>query len=113
MAVSNQRTIASPKEYSGIGIHSGEERKLCFLPAEPDTGIVFVRTDIDKKPSIPAVIDNVVNKLRRTALASNGVEVETVEHLLAAAIGMGVDNLIVEINGSEVPGGDGSDPAGP
>lgn len=108
MHVGKQKTIAAPREYKGTGIHSGEEVTLRFLPAETDTGIVFVRTDIDSKPKIQATIDNVVDRLRRTALAQNGVEVETVEHLLAAATGLGVDNLIVEIDGPEVPGGDGS-----
>lgn len=108
MRAGKQRTIATAREYTGTGIHSGEEVTLRFLPAEPDTGIVFARTDIDSNPRIPATIDNVVVRLRRTALARNGVEVETVEHLLAAATGLGVDNLVIEISGMEVPGGDGS-----
>ncbi|MFC1671610.1 UDP-3-O-acyl-N-acetylglucosamine deacetylase [Planctomycetota bacterium] len=106
--MSNQRTISSPQEYSGIGIHSGKKVTLRFLSAEPDTGIVFVRSDIDSKPGIKATIDNVTSKLRRTVLTRDGVEVETVEHLLATVAGLGIDNLTVEINGSEVPGGDGS-----
>jgi UDP-3-O-[3-hydroxymyristoyl] N-acetylglucosamine deacetylase/3-hydroxyacyl-[acyl-carrier-protein] dehydratase len=108
MQSSNQRTIASPKEYSGTGIHSGKEVTLRFLPADPDTGIVFVRSDLESKPRIKATIENVISKLRRTVLARNGVEIETVEHLLASAAGLGIDNLVVEIDGSEVPGGDGS-----
>lgn len=108
MPEDKQRTIAAACEYTGTGIHSGKEIALRFLPADVDTGIVFVRTDIDSKPVIPAVIDNVISKLRRTVLAQNGVEIETVEHLLATATGVGIDNLIVEINGAEVPGGDGS-----
>ena len=106
--VSNQRTIANPCEYTGIGIHTGKEVTLRFVPAEPDTGISFVRTDIESRPAVKADINNVVMKLRRTVLSQNDTEVETVEHLLAAATGMGIDNLIVEMNGSEVPGGDGS-----
>lgn len=107
-AACNQNTIARTIEYAGTGIHTGQTVTLRFLPAEPDSGITFVRTDIDTKPLIHANIDNVVTKLRRTVLASNGVEVETVEHLLAAAAGLGVDNLTIEIDGPEVPGGDGS-----
>ena len=108
MHAGKQKTIAAPREYKGSGIHSGKQVTLRFVPAEADTGIVFVRTDIDSKPRIQATLDNVMDKLRRTALAQNGVEVETVEHLLAAATGLGVDNLVIEIDGPEIPGGDGS-----
>ncbi len=108
MSEEKQRTIKREIEYEGVGIHSGRPVKVRFLPAEPDTGIVFVRVDIPSRPSVRAVIDNAESRLRRTVLSDGEAEVETVEHLLAAAFGMGVDNMIVEVDGIELPSADGS-----
>lgn len=108
-----QGTIAKAVTISGVGVHSGSEVHLKLLPAAPDTGIVFRRTDRDIEPSanrlIPAHIDYVVGSFLGTTIRNEqGVSVATVEHLLAALAGCAVDNLIVEIDGPEVPIIDGS-----
>ena len=92
----------------GVGLHSGESVHLRLRPGEPDSGVVFVRTDLDGSPKVRACIENVVEKPRRTALRHGGAEVHTVEHFLAAAQGTGLDNLIVEMDRAELPGMDGS-----
>ncbi|RKY87614.1 UDP-3-O-[3-hydroxymyristoyl] N-acetylglucosamine deacetylase [candidate division KSB1 bacterium] len=106
--ITTQRTIKRSVEYSGIGLHTGNKTILHFKPAPPDTWIKFVRTDLDGKPEIPALIDNVVDISRGTTLGKNGVQVHTVEHVLAAVAGLQIDNLIIEINTNEPPVGDGS-----
>lgn len=103
-----QRTIRIPQECRGVGVHSGEEVTLSIKPAPPDTGIIFVRTDLKNKPSIPAHISSVADTRNATTIGTGTATVSTVEHLMAAARGMGIDNLIVEINGPEVPIMDGS-----
>ena len=91
-----------------MGLHTGVATTVRVGPAPADSGVVFVRTDLPGKPRIPASVDRVVDRGRRTALAEAGAEVHTVEHLLSACHGMGVDDLVVEIDGVEVPGMDGS-----
>ncbi len=103
-----QYTLRTPVEVTGVGLHTGEETQVRVAPAPPDHGIEFVRTDIDDAPSVPALIGNQSPKDRRTRLVRDRVEVETVEHFLAACKGLGVDNLRVEMSGSEFPGVDGS-----
>ena len=103
-----QKTISRSVSCSGIGIHTGEKASLTFKPAEVDTGIQFIRTDIDGRPRIPAVIDNVNSINRGTALGVGEVGVHTVEHVLAAVSGLGIDNLLIEVDGVEVPAADGS-----
>src|SRR5574341_834402 len=103
-----QSTIRIPQKCSGIGVHTGEEVSLTVRPAPPDTGIVFVRTDLKNKPSIPAHISTVIDTLNATTIGTGTVTVSTIEHIMAAARGMGIDNLIIEINGPEVPIMDGS-----
>lgn len=103
-----QRTIQKPAELTGVGLHTGEETTVRVKPAEPGTGIVFVRTDIPGYARIPVTITQRTVSERRTALGRDGVEVHTIEHLLSAAVGLGLDNLEVEINGVELPGMDGS-----
>jgi UDP-3-O-[3-hydroxymyristoyl] N-acetylglucosamine deacetylase/3-hydroxyacyl-[acyl-carrier-protein] dehydratase len=103
-----QHTLRTPVEVTGIGLHSGEETKVRVAPAPPDHGIEFVRIDIEDAPSVPAFIANQSPKDRRTRLVRDRVEVETVEHFLAACKGLGVDNLRVEMTGPEFPGVDGS-----
>lgn len=103
-----QHTLRTPVEVTGIGLHTGEETRVRVAPAPPDHGIEFVRTDIEDAPSVPALIGNQSPKDRRTRLVRDRVEVETVEHFLAACKGLGVDNLRVEMSGSEFPGVDGS-----
>ncbi len=103
-----QRTIGRPAELEGIGLFSGLRTRVRMLPAPVDTGVSFTRVDLPGRPRIPANASTAAIKPRRTSVAIDGAEVETVEHLLAAAGGLSIDNLEVEINGVEVPGGDGS-----
>lgn len=103
-----QRTLKTAAELTGVGLHSGETIHARLLPAPPDQGIEFVRTDLDDAPPIPAKISFYAEKDRRTQLQRGGAEVDTVEHLLSACQGLRVDNLTVELSGSEVPGLDGS-----
>lgn len=111
MIQERQRTIVTPVEVSGRGLHTGEETTVRFVPADPNSGIRFVRTDLPDRPSLPARIDHAidhVNDPRRTTLSDGTVQIGTVEHLLAAIAGLGIDNLDVEINSSEPCEPDGS-----
>ncbi len=103
-----QQTIARPVGCSGIGIHTGNKAQLTFRPAEENTGVVFVRGDIESKPWIPALVENVNQVMRGTTIAKNGYMVHTVEHVMAAVAGMGIDNILIEVDGIEAPAGDGS-----
>ncbi len=103
-----QHTIRSEVKISGTGVHTGAEVDLILKPSRPGTGIVFQRTDLPDKPIIKADCDLVVDTSRGTTIEYNGARVSTVEHLLAALVGMGVDNVVVELNGPEVPIIDGS-----
>jgi UDP-3-O-[3-hydroxymyristoyl] N-acetylglucosamine deacetylase/3-hydroxyacyl-[acyl-carrier-protein] dehydratase len=103
-----QRTVRSTAEARGVGLHTGAATTVRVGPAPADAGVVFVRTDMPGRPRIPADALHVVDRGRRTALAEGGAEVHTIEHLLAACHGLGVENLVVEIDGVEVPGMDGS-----
>ena len=107
-----QVTLAREVSYRGIGLHTGEECRLVFHPAPEDTGIVFVRVDLPGKPEVRVCPENAVYEEhhgRRTILRAGEAEVHTVEHLLAAVGGMGIDNLRIELDARE-PGepGDGS-----
>lgn len=104
----NQRTIARPVGCQGVGLHTGEPVAMRLLPSPPDAGISFVRTDLPYRDAIPARADYVADVALATTLASNGASVGTVEHLLAALAGLGVDNVAVEVRGPEVPIMDGS-----
>jgi len=106
--VALQRTIARPATCAGVGLHTGETATVRFVPAPRDTGIVFVRTDLPSRPRIPAVAANRIAQPRRTAIQCGDAEVHTVEHLISAAVGIGIDNLEVELAGPEAPGFDGS-----
>ena len=104
----NQRTLKEPISCEGIGLHSGAPVKLNLIPAPVNSGIVFVRTDLDRPVSIPALSEFVVDTSLATTLGRDGVRVGTVEHLLAALAGLGIDNLRIELNGPEIPIMDGS-----
>lgn len=106
-----QHTIRRHARAVGIGLHSGEKVALTIKPAPEDTGIVFVRTDIEPRTLIPAKPNFVVDTRFATTIGSGKVTVSTIEHLMAAFAGAGVDNVMVEIDGPEVPVMDGS--AGP
>ncbi len=103
-----QQTIRNVIEFSGIGLHTGCAVNMRILPSGEDTGITFVRKDISGSPEIKAVSSNVVATSYATSLGSKGVTVSTVEHILSAFYGLGVDNAIVELDGPEVPIMDGS-----
>ena len=103
-----QQTLAALVSYSGIGLHSGKNVNMCMLPAEADTGIVFIRTDLPDKPEIAAKPANVSSTLKATTLSENGAEVFTVEHLMAAFSMLGIDNCRIEMDSPEPPVTDGS-----
>src|SRR6202035_2481459 len=102
-----EQTIASPIEVSGTGLHSGAPVTMRLLPAPAGSGIVFRRTDLDDFEN-PAIGRNVAKVSYATSLMRQGVLISTTEHLLSALIGMGVDNVIVEVDNLEVPILDGS-----
>jgi UDP-3-O-[3-hydroxymyristoyl] N-acetylglucosamine deacetylase/3-hydroxyacyl-[acyl-carrier-protein] dehydratase len=103
-----QRTIAQPVSMSGIGLHTGTSCTMTFKPAPENYGIRFVRIDLGGNPEIPATADNVVDVSRGTTLGIGGAKVYTVEHVLAAVVGLQIDNIIIELDGIEPPVGDGS-----
>ncbi len=103
-----QRTLKNKISCTGIGLHSGEKIKMTMSPAPPDSGIVFVRADLPNRPEIKACLENVSHTRLATTLGRDGVMIGTVEHLLAAMAGLGVDNVRVELSGPEVPVMDGS-----
>ncbi|MCZ6689238.1 MAG: UDP-3-O-acyl-N-acetylglucosamine deacetylase [Planctomycetota bacterium] len=103
-----QRTIREQVTLEGVGLHTGEKVRVRLLPAEPDTGVLFHRKDLEGQPPVKASIENVVDRPRRTALKNGATEIHTVEHFLAAVYGCGVHNLNVEIDAIELPGMDGS-----
>jgi UDP-3-O-[3-hydroxymyristoyl] N-acetylglucosamine deacetylase/3-hydroxyacyl-[acyl-carrier-protein] dehydratase len=104
----HQRTIKQPVSMTGVGLHTGVTTKMTFLPAPVDTGIKFRRSDLPGKPEIPAVVDLVVEVERGTTLRLGEAKVHTVEHVLAAAVGLQIDNLIIELDNIEPPIIDGS-----
>ena len=108
MLGTHQHTLKKSVSCAGIGLHSGRKVRLSLHPALADTGIVFVRTDLCGSPPIPARLDHVVDTLRATTLGLDGVTVSTVEHLLSALSGLGVDNVRIEVSSAEVPIMDGS-----
>ncbi len=107
----HQRTIARPVSFRGKGLHTGAESIVTFCPAPENTGVRFKRTDLPDCPEIPATIAHVIptDIYRRTTIGNaQGVRVYTVEHLLATFLGLGIDNIVVEVNRSEPPFADGS-----
>ena len=104
----NQRTLQRPVACEGVGLHSGSTVKLRLLPAPEDHGIVFVRSDLPGKPSLPARAEFVVDTALATTLGQGQVRVATVEHLLSALAGLGIDNARIEVDAPEVPIMDGS-----
>jgi len=105
----NQKTIKSPVSFSGIGLHSGKPAKICVKPSNPDSGIVFKRIDLKNNNLIYPNFMNVSNTALNTTISnSNGVKVSTIEHLMGALFGIGIDNALIEIDNEEVPILDGS-----
>ncbi len=108
MSIPNQRTLASSASLEGTSLHTGEKVTLTMKPAPANNGILFRRIDLPDQPFIPAVVDNVQQVERATTLAVGSVKVHTVEHVISALAGMGVDNAIIEMDANEPPIGDGS-----
>jgi UDP-3-O-[3-hydroxymyristoyl] N-acetylglucosamine deacetylase/3-hydroxyacyl-[acyl-carrier-protein] dehydratase len=104
----HQQTLNRPASFSGIGLHSGNRVNMTLLPAAPNSGIRFRRVDLADKPEVEARVENVIENNRSTTLARGNVKIHTVEHVLAAFAGYGVDNAIVELDANEPPIGDGS-----
>ncbi|RMH30375.1 MAG: UDP-3-O-[3-hydroxymyristoyl] N-acetylglucosamine deacetylase [Planctomycetota bacterium] len=104
----NQRTLAGAATISGRGLFTGEPVTATLRPAEPDTGFVFVRTDLPGAKPVPGRVEYVVSKPRHTALQRGEAVIETTEHCLSGLVGMGVDNAVIELDAPELPSGDGS-----
>ncbi len=103
-----QRTLAAPVAVEGFGLWSGRNIRVEFQPAGPDTGVVFVRRDLDPQARIKALVSNRIETPRRTTLKSQGGSVEMVEHILAALAGLQIDNCEIWVDEAEMPGCDGS-----
>jgi UDP-3-O-[3-hydroxymyristoyl] N-acetylglucosamine deacetylase/3-hydroxyacyl-[acyl-carrier-protein] dehydratase len=103
-----QRTISKEVSFSGIGLHTGNPSTITFKPAPANYGYKFIRTDLEKRVEIPALVDYVVDLSRGTTLGIDDVRVHTVEHVLAALAGMRIDNCIIELSANEPPVVDGS-----
>lgn len=103
-----QKTLRKSVSISGVGLFTAERATLTIHPAESDSGIVFQRSDLPGKPKVAANIDHVVSTPRCTILGNKQFTIHTVEHVLSALMGMGIDNALLELNGPEVPIMDGS-----
>jgi len=103
-----KKTIKGKISYNGIGLHSGHVSTITFKPAKKNEGIVFIRTDLEGSPEIPADIDHVVDISRGTTIGVGKATVATIEHVLAAIKGLNIDNIRIEVDGPEVPVADGS-----
>jgi len=105
----NQKTIKKAVSFTGIGLHGGKQVKICIKPSDPDTGIVFKRVDLKENNLIFPNFINVSNTALNTTISNDsGVSVSTIEHLMGALFGIGIDNVLVEIDNEEVPILDGS-----
>jgi len=103
-----QQTINKNSTISGVGLHTGIVTNVTFKPAKVDHGIVFQRIDLKNKPKIKADVDNVTDVSRGTTLEENNAKISTIEHLLAAIAGLEIDNILIEVDGPELPIMDGS-----
>jgi UDP-3-O-[3-hydroxymyristoyl] N-acetylglucosamine deacetylase/3-hydroxyacyl-[acyl-carrier-protein] dehydratase len=106
--VLNQQTLKESVSYSGIGLHSGNRVNMTILPAPANSGVRFRRVDLEGQPEIEARVENVSDTTRSTTIAKGNVKVHTVEHVMAALAGYGIDNAIVELDANEPPIADGS-----
>lgn len=107
-SAAKQKTILREASISGAGLFTGERASLKICPAPPNTGIVFQRIDLPGKPELPATLSYVREAPRCTRLASEKASIHMVEHLLSALHAMGIDNAKIELDGPEIPSGDGS-----
>lgn len=108
MGMLAQRTLKSLSKAVGVGLHSGQRVELTLRPAAPDTGIVFRRVDLPEPVDIPVNAEAVTDTRMATTISNGGAKVATIEHLMSAAAGLGIDNLYVDITAEEVPILDGS-----
>ena len=104
----NQRTLRNAIKAKGIGLHTGKVVNMELIPSGPDTGIHFIRSDVDEAIKIPARVENVGDTSLSTALIKDDIKISTIEHLLSAIAGLGIDNCIIKVDGPEVPIMDGS-----
>lgn len=103
-----QHTIKKSVTLSGVGLHTGVDVNMTFLPAKPNHGIKFQRVDLEGQPIVRADVDNVVDLSRGTTIEEGGARINTVEHTLAALVGMEIDNILIQLDGPEPPIMDGS-----
>jgi len=103
-----QRTLKTLVRATGVGVHTGQKVSMVLRPAPIDTGIVFSRSDLPGAPLVPALATNVSNTTMATVIEANGARVSTVEHLMSAFAGLGIDNAFVDVSAEEVPIMDGS-----
>ena len=109
MSVLNQKTIKKQINFEGVGLHSGRLVNISLKPAQPNTGVVFKRVDLESNNLIYPNFENVTNTQLNTTISNNfGVRVSTIEHLMGALFGLGIDNILIEIDNEEVPILDGS-----
>jgi UDP-3-O-[3-hydroxymyristoyl] N-acetylglucosamine deacetylase/3-hydroxyacyl-[acyl-carrier-protein] dehydratase len=109
--VDRQKTIAKTLSLNGVGLHTGNKVNIAFKPADSGSGINFIRIDLPARPVIKASVENllpVARSPRRTSIGKDSVEIQTIEHLMGALAGAGIDNINIEIDNDEVPGLDGS-----
>ena len=112
MPILTQKTIKKPIHFDGVGLHTGKEVKMNILPAEPNSGIIFKRIDLNKNNIVIPSVNSVIKTSFCTTISNEfGVEVSTIEHLMGAMYILGVDNALIELTSQEVPIMDGS--AGP
>ena len=109
MSYLNQKTIKEPVNFSGVGLHSGNLINICIKPSDPNTGIIFKRVDLTENNMIYPNFANVSDTFLNTTISNEyGVKVSTIEHLMGALFGLGIDNALIEIDNDEVPILDGS-----
>ena len=109
MSILNQKTLKKEVRFEGVGLHTGKKVSIKILPSKPNTGIVFKRVDLEKNNIVLPNVYNVSNATLCTTLTNeHGVSVSTIEHLMGALYGLGIDNALIEINSQEVPIMDGS-----
>ena len=109
MSLLNQKTVKNTVEFQGVGLHSGKLVKLSLKSSDPDTGVVFKRVDLEKDNLVYPNFRNVSNTSLNTTISNSaGVKVSTIEHLMGALFGLGIDNVLIEVDNEEVPILDGS-----
>ena len=109
MSYLNQKTIKNSLSFSGIGLHSGQNVNITIRPSSPDTGIIFKRVDLETNNLVYPNFMNVTNTSLNTTIENEyGVKISTIEHLMGALFGLGIDNALIEIDNEEVPILDGS-----